>query len=200
MIPLILASVSPRRSEIMNYFTIPWEIVPHTFDERSLPFKGDREDYVTTLSKEKALNVAKRFPQRTIIGADTIVFHKGSILNKPTTREEAFQMLSTLSNSSHEVLTGIAVYHDGFCSCSYDRTIVHIRPLNEAQITAFLDTSIWVDKAGAYAIQESGSLLVERIEGCYYNVVGLPVIPLSNLLTKIGINLWKHLRPHRPRN
>jgi septum formation protein len=194
--PLVLASTSPRRREILNYFTIPWEIIPHTFDERSLPYEGESDLYVQALAKEKALSVAKKFPHRTIIAADTIVIHQGTLLHKAKDKTEAFAMLQTLADSSHMVSSGIAVYHEGQCMTDFDKTTVYIRKLNDQQIEAFLDTSLWTDKTGAYAIQGVGSLLVERIEGCYYNVIGLPVIPLSRMLKEIGIDLWKYLRTH----
>ncbi len=194
MNPIILASESPRRCEILGYFTIPWEIVPHTFDERSLPYEGESDLYVQALAKEKALSVANKFPHRTIIAADTIVVHQNTILHKAKDRDEAFYMLKSLSNSSHVVTSGIAVYHEGHCMTDFDKTVVYIRKLDDEQIEAFLETLLWTDKTGAYAIQGVGSLLVERIEGCYYNVIGLPVIPLSSMLKEIGIDLWEHLR------
>jgi septum formation protein len=196
--PLILASTSPRRKEILNYFNLPFEAVAHTFDERSIQFSGNKENFVTQLAQEKAKNVGESRPNSVIIGADTVVFLENTILNKPKNRLEAFSMLQRLSGNVHEVLTGIALYYNGSIYTKHDSTLVFFRKLTPSQINAFLDTNLWIDKAGAYAIQGAGSLLVHRIEGCYYNVVGLPVVMLAQLLLEVGIDLWKHVKASSP--
>lgn len=190
---ILLASASKRRCEIFSYFSLPFETCEHTFDERSVPYDGNPEKYVQTLSREKALCVSHQYKDKVIVAADTIVVHEGEVLHKAKNKEDAFSILSRLSNSPHTVVSGIAVYYEGFCQTSVDTTTVYMAKLTPEKIEAFLQTELWKDKAAAYAIQGVGSLLVERIEGCYYNVIGLPVIPLSKLLQQVGIDLWAHL-------
>ncbi len=193
LLPLILASESPRRLEIMKYFNIPFETKPHTFDERSVPWEGDAHSYAQKLSIAKALSVAKSHPSRTIIAADTIVVIDGQLLTKPLDAFDAATMLRRLSGNWHEVITSIAIFSNGKTSIRSDETRVLMQPLNDAQIEAFLNLNLWHDKVGGYAIQGAGSILIQRIEGCYYNVIGLPVVPLSQMLAEIGIDLWHYL-------
>ena len=192
-LPLILATESPRRLEIMSYFTIPFEKVAHTFDERTIPWNHQPHLYVQQLSMAKAQNVAARFPRRTVVAADTIVVIDGQLLTKPADRAAAFSMLRLLSGSWHEVITGIAIVHGTKHLVHSDTTRVLMQSLTDNQINAYLDLHVWHDKVGGYAIQRSGSLLVQRIEGCFYNVIGLPVVPLSQMLASIGVDVWQYL-------
>ena len=194
MIPIILASQSPRRKQILEYYNLPFEQLSHNFDERSIPWSGKNHDYVKALSRQKAMEVSSRFPDRTIIGADTIVELDGELLTKPKNLEDAVKMISKLSGKKHTVVTGIAIIHNGHTFLDSDETCVQIQPLTEVQIHNYLKIGQWHDKVGGYAIQGAGALLVERIEGCYYNVIGLPVICLARLLKKIDIDLWDYLR------
>lgn len=191
--PLILASASPRRLEILRYFSLPLELVPHTFDERSLPWQGDGHGYAQQMAREKAATVAHRFPDRVIVAADTIVVVEDRLLNKPTDRAEAFSMLRQLSGKWHVVLSGISLFSVGKVSSRSEETRVLFQPLSDRQINEYLDLNLWADKAGGYAIQGAGALLVQRIEGCFYNVIGLPVVPLASMLLDVGIDLWDHV-------
>jgi len=193
MKPLILASQSPRRIQILNMFNLPFEQAEHGFDERTIPWDGNAHEYTKKLAIEKGRNVALRFPDRIIISADTIVVLNDSILTKPANRDDAFAKLKSLSGTWNHVVTSIAVLHKTQIYSSSDETRVYIQPLTDEQIHTYLSLDEWQDKAGGYAIQGHGSLLVQRIEGCYYNVIGLPVIPLSKLLKDVGIDLWHFL-------
>lgn len=193
-LPLILASASPRRCEILNTFSIPFEVVSHSFDERCIPWNNSEHTYAQELALAKAQNVAAHYPTRTVIAADTIVYIDGQLLNKPKTRAEAASMLRQLSGKWHKVITGISVISSGSVQTRSDETRVFITPLTDHQIDSYLQLNIWSDKAGGYAIQGSGAIFVQRIEGCYYNVIGLPVVPLSTMLSTIGIDLWTYLK------
>jgi septum formation protein len=193
-LPLILASESPRRLEILNYFKLPFEKVPHTFDERAIPWEGSAHAYAQQLSTEKAMNVAGRFPSRTVLAADTIVVIDGELLTKPKDIGDAIQMLHRLAGNWHEVITSIALFsYDGKIQTRSDETRVLMQPLTNQQIEAYLRLNVWSDKVGGYAIQGAGSILIQRIEGCYYNVIGLPIVPLTSMLADIGIDLWQYL-------
>jgi septum formation protein len=193
LLPLILASDSPRRVEIMNYFKMPFDKVSHTFDERTVPWESAAHDYAQKLSTAKATNVAARFPTRTVIAADTIVVIDGQLLTKPGSLDEARQMLHRIAGNWHEVITSISISHEGSIRVRSDETRVLIQPLNDAQREAYLRLNVWSDKVGGYAIQGAGSILVQRIEGCYYNVIGLPIVPLTAMLAEIGIDMWEYL-------
>jgi len=190
MKPLILASQSPRRIQILNMFNLPFEQAEHGFDERTIPWNGDAHEYTQKIAVEKGRNVAQRFPDRIIISADTIVVLNETILTKPKNKDIAFNMMKSLSGKWNSVVTGIAVLQSGLVHSATDKTRVYIQPLTDEQIHTYLLLEEWQDKAGGYAIQGHGSLLVEQIEGCYYNVIGLPVILLSKLLKHVGIDLW----------
>ena len=192
-LPLILASESPRRLEILRSFTIPFEVVPHTFDERSVHWDGAAHEFAQTLSRSKAINVAERFPSRTVIAADTIVVIDGEFLGKPKDRDDAVRMLRLLAGQWHHVITGVSLVSSETIKSRTDETKVFLQPLTDSQINAYLDLNVWKDKAAGYAIQGAGAILVQRIEGCYYNVIGLPVVPLASMLSEIGIDLWRYL-------
>lgn len=192
--PLILASESPRRIEILQYFTIPFDVVPHTFDERSIPWENSSHAYAQKLSIGKAASVAARFPNRAVLAADTIVVIDGELLTKPRDRAHAKQMLNRLAGHWHEVITSITLAYQGKIQARSDETRVLMQPLTDQQIDAYLTLDVFRDKVGGYAIQGAGSILVQRIEGCYYNVIGLPIGPLSSMLATIGIDLWRYLR------
>jgi septum formation protein len=192
-LPLILASESPRRLEILRSFKIPFEVVPHTFDERSIRWDGASHEFAQRLSASKALNVAERFPTRTVVAADTIVVIDGQFLGKPKDRDDAFRMIRLLAGQWHHVITGVSLVSSGAVTSKTDETKVLLQPLTDSQINAYLDLNVWKDKAAGYAIQGAGAILVQRIEGCYYNVIGLPVVPLASMLSEIGIDLWRYL-------
>jgi septum formation protein len=190
---LILGSQSPRRKEILSFFTLPFVQIPSAFDEESVAFNGDPKEYVELLSSKKAEALASRFPQDLILTADTVVYLAGKIYNKPRDRQEAVHMLRSLSGNWHHVLTGVTVRNEDHVFSASEESKILFQKLTPEQIHSYLDTAAFLDKAGGYAIQGAGSILVSRVEGCYYNVVGLPVNTLKDLLLKVGIDLWKYL-------
>jgi septum formation protein len=192
-LPLILASESPRRREIFRYFTLPFEQVSHTFDEESLSKTLPPLEFAKSLSLEKAKNVHARYPENVVVAADTIVVIDNTILSKPKNRSDAAAMMHSLSGQWHTVITGVSVVSSEKTLTGSESTKVLMRRLTENEIQSYLDRGEWHDKVGGYAIQGVGSLLVERIEGCYYNVMGLPVGILCSMLQQTGVNLWNFL-------
>lgn len=180
MLKIVLASQSPRRKNLLNQLGIAFEIIPSTVTEiitSTNPF-----EIVTDLSLQKAKDVASTQSDSLIIGADTIVVQNGTILGKPNSKEEAFTMLTNLSGTFHYVYTGVSfVVTDAskniYTTLSfYEETKVWFTSLSEHEIQSYINGGSPMDKAGAYGIQDDwGSVFVERIEGDYYNVVGLPL-------------------------
>lgn len=191
MTRLILGSQSPRRKEILGYFNIPFELASPPFVEESVLFQGDPGAYVLEISKGKAESLSHLYPHAVILTADTSVFCNGKIYNKPSDEQEAFQFLSELSGKWQSVFTGVTVKSGSKEYQDFDETRVLFNELTPEQIRHFVEKQIWVGKAGGYTIQSIGSLLVRRIDGCYYNVTGLPVNTLHRLLKKVGIDLWQ---------
>ena len=174
--PLILASASPRRSEILTAVGWPFETHPAGVDETRLAGEGP-EDFVTRLAREKAEAVARTRLFGLVLGADTTVLVGGEILEKPRDAEEARRMLRRLSGRWHEVLTGVALVRaeTGHVSAGLERTRVRIAETSDEEIDWHVSTGDVLDKAGAYAIQGRAALFIEAIEGDYWNVVGLSV-------------------------
>jgi septum formation protein len=170
---LILASQSPRRAEILRQAGIPFTVRAVPIDET--PADGERpEKCVQRLAAEKALAVACR-PEDTVLGADTTVVIDGEMLAKPADARDARRMLGLLSGRKHEVLTGIAVRRGAEVVSDWAATEVWFATLSDAEIDEYVASGEPMDKAGAYAIQGLASKHIEKIEGCYFNVMGLPV-------------------------
>lgn len=191
---LILGSQSPRRSEILSYFSIPFEQISSQFDEESVPQISDPIAYALEISLGKANSLAKLYPEATILTADTVVFKEGKFYGKPLNVEDATHSLRELAGGWHSVYTALALWHGGEIHSGAEETKVLFNPLTELQIERYLAALHWADKAGGYAIQLAGSLIVRRIEGCYYNVMGLPVYKMAELLKSVGIDLWNYLK------
>ncbi len=187
---IILASGSPRRRELMEMLAVPnLLIIPAIRDEITVPGRGP-EETVLALSRAKAEEVAEhRPPEDVIIAADTIVWLDGQILGKPRTVGEAEAMLQTLSGREHSVYTGVAVCRGRELLCEAERTQVRFRTLSEAEISDYVATGEPMDKAGAYGAQGLGALLVEGIKGDFFNVMGLPLCRLGQMLNKLGVKL-----------
>ncbi|HHV60582.1 MAG TPA: septum formation inhibitor Maf [Clostridiaceae bacterium] len=188
---IILASASPRRKELLEQIGVNFQIVSSNTDEH-IEFANDPVEYACTLSGKKAMDVAKRYDSGyLVIGADTIVVLDGKILGKPEDKEDAFRMLKSLQGKWHEVITGVTVIDAGDkrAESDYEKTRVKMRSLSDDMIKAYINTGEPMDKAGSYGIQRFGALLVERIEGCYFNVVGLPLVKLSFMLEKFGYTI-----------
>ena len=191
---LILGSHSPRRKEILQFFSIPFTQIASEFDESTVPFSGDPRDYVKTLSQKKAETLHIDYADRTILTADTVVFCDGKIYNKPESKEEATQFLQELSNRWHSVFTAITLYHKQKIDTEVEETQILFHPLTTDQIHKYLKHVNYLDKAGSYAIQQGGSILIDRMQGCYYNVMGLPIGSLKRLLLLADIDLWDYLK------
>ena len=190
---IILGSSSPRRREILNFFKIPFTQVSSHFDEESVPFNGHPQNYVEFLAQAKAEALIPLFPEEVILTADTLVFRGGKAYGKPKNREESVQNLIELSGNCHSVFTGLALYANRKMYLAHEETKVCFNRLTNAQINAYVDKIPIQDKAAGYMIQGSGSLIVNRIEGCYYNVVGLPINALGKVLSEAGIHLWDYI-------
>jgi len=185
-LPLVLASSSPRRRNILEGLDLEFEIdFPGT--EENIGPGETPEDLVIRLAALKAADVARRHPEGTVLGADTIVIIDGVILGKPSDPADAVRMLRTISGRWHEVLTGLAVVRcsDGETVRGLERTRVLVRELTGSEIDGYVAGGEPLDKAGSYGIQECGAALVSRVDGCFYNVVGLPVVRLSLLLKEL---------------
>ncbi|MGE0199433.1 MAG: nucleoside triphosphate pyrophosphatase [Candidatus Melainabacteria bacterium] len=192
--PLILASQSPRRRELLASLGIPYEAVSPGVDEEGFDWEGvSAVDKVQRLSREKAMAVAARRPEAVVIGSDTIVVLEGVIYEKPVDAADACRMLGLLQGRTHEVLSAVTVIPPATTGqppvTDYLATQVTFRTMTPEEIRAYVATGEPMDKAGAYAIQGWGSLNIERIDGCYFNVVGMSLILLSRLLTRVGYPL-----------
>lgn len=184
---LILASGSPRRKELLSLFHIPFTVVPADVDETMDPAKAPCEE-VARLSAKKARAV-KREPDDVVIAADTIVVCEGKVLGKPKSEENAYAMLSLLSGRDHQVMTGCTVLRGEKCETFTEVTDLHFRTLSEREILAYIASGEPMDKAGAYGIQGGAALFCRRMEGDYYNVMGLPVCRLWQTLQSIAPEL-----------
>lgn len=194
MTKLILGSKSPRRREIMDYFSLPFEQVASDFDEDSVAFLGNPHEYAKLLSQKKAEVLAQRFPADVILTADSCVFCKGKLYNKPIDEHEAKQYLLELGGQWQSVCTGVTVRQGSKIFSDVAETKILFNPLTEDHIKKFHLHSYALDKAGGYTIEKSSNLIVSRIEGCYYNVLGLPINTVQKLLLKVGIDLWDYLK------
>ena len=181
---LILASASPRRKELLGLFHIPFEIrvadIDETMDAEKPPF-----DEVARVSALKAA-AAKRGPTDVVVAADTIVVCEGKVLGKPHSEAEAAAMLRLLSGRDHQVMTGVTVTAGEALQSFTEVTDIHFRPLSQAEILRYVDTGEPMDKAGSYGIQGGAALFAEKMHGDYYNVMGLPVCRLWQMLHAVA--------------
>lgn len=190
---IILGSSSPRRGEILHFFSLPFLQIASHFDEESIPFTGDPEEYVKTLSLKKGEVLSVIYPESYILTADTVVYLDGKIFNKPKNKEEAIFFLEKLSGKWHVVYTAVALSIGSVQHVRVEKTSILFHELTKSHIDHYLNHVNFLDKAGGYAIQQGGSLIVKKIEGCYYNVMGLPLSALQELLNLVGIDLWEHM-------
>ena len=192
---MILGSKSLRRQEILSFFNLPFEIKGSSFDERSIPFQGFVGDYVETIAVQKSAPLSLEFPNELILTADTTVHFGNKVYNKPGSFDEAFEMLSTLNGQSHEVVSGVCLRKGDRLYSAHETTKVQFNKLDETHIKAYIKAVDVLDKAGAYGIQGLGSILVKGINGCFYNVMGLPLNTTSKLFNKMNIDLWQFITP-----
>ena len=181
---LILASQSPRRRELLGLFHIPFTVQVADIDEAMDPSKSPQEE-VSRVSRLKALAVAGN-SEDVIIAADTIVVLEGNVLGKPADRRDAIRMLTALSGRDHQVMTGVTVVRGSRILTHTEVTDIHFRSLSQAEILRYVDTGEPMDKAGSYGIQGGAALFVEKMHGDYYNVMGLPVCRLWQMLHAVA--------------
>ncbi len=178
---LILVSASPRRAELLRNAGIPFAVVPAHVREELLPNEMPL-DYAQRLARDKASAIFASHPEDAVLGADTVVVVDEHLLEKPAHAEDAARMLRLLSGRTHQVITGVCVLAKGFERSVAEVTQVTFSELSNDEIAAYVRTREPMDKAGAYAIQGIASRWAERIEGCYFNVVGLPMPRVYQLL------------------
>ena len=184
----ILASQSPRRRELLAMLGLEFEIFTADIDETMDPALS-AEEAVAAVCERKARAVGEGHPGRLIVAADTIVVVDGKILGKPHCEDEARQMLHSLSGRSHRVMTGFCLWRDGACETHVETTKLWFRDLSDGEIDAYVATGSPMDKAGAYGIQDQAAVFVQRLEGDYYNVMGLPLCALTQALRKWGVEV-----------
>ena len=184
--PIILASASPRRRDLLTLVGIPHQVMPADVNEDV--HVGERPDaYVERLAREKAAVIAGRHAGAAVIAADTTVVLDGAILGKPAAPDEAAAMLRLLSGQTHTVLTGMAVAFDGRVASAVETVEVTFRDLSDEEVAAYVATGEPMDKAGAYGIQGYGATIVERIHGDYFSVMGLGLRRLVALMAEVGL-------------
>ncbi len=183
---VILASQSPRRRELLTLVGIAHEVRPADIDETYYPHEGAAE-HAERLAREKAAVVAREAPDAVVIGSDTIVVVDGDVLGKPTDEADAKRMLARLAGRAHVVMTAVAVTWRGETRSDVVEVGVTFHPLGADDIAAYVATREPMDKAGAYGIQGFGATIVERVDGDYFAVMGLPLQRLVRLLVELGV-------------
>ena len=184
---VVLASSSPRRKELLNVLGVPFTVLPAGIEETPMPAE-DPETYVVRVARDKGLEVALRVSQSVVLSADTVVTIDDEILGKPIDAEDAVRMLRKLSGRRHQVFTAVCLIdqrHDQILE-EIDKTDVWFDPLTDAQIRDYLQREDVMDKAGAYGIQGFAGVYIPRIEGNYFNVMGLPLPLVHKLLCRIS--------------
>jgi septum formation protein len=189
----VLASGSPRRRQLLELLGIPCRVIPSGLDERQLPGE-DAAAFALRAARDKAIAVADDGRGLPVLGSDTVVEVAGVALGKPTDADEAIDMLQRLSGRAHHVHTGVALAVGSRCEALVDTAAVRFLPLDDATIRWYVATGEPLDKAGAYAVQGCGGLLVEGIEGSPSTVIGLPIHRLPELFARCGLDFWELLR------
>ena len=187
--PLILASASPRRKQLLTEAGYKFDIIPSKVDESTFPSEGIRPiQYAKNLALQKAKDVAKKHPRSLVLGADTVADFQGRIIGKPRDENHAEEIIKMLFKNPHKVITGIALVCEvrKLQIVDADSTTVHPRKLTDSQIAAHIASRIWKDKAGAYAIKKQDDPFVDHIEGSLTNVMGLPLELLQTLLRTLN--------------
>jgi septum formation protein len=181
--PLLLASTSPQRRAILKQLRIPFDVVAPRYEEHQPP-EADAIELVRAHAQGKARSVAAEADDRPVLGVDTAVVLGGRIFGKPASEGEAERMLEALSGRTHAVVSGLCLITPGWELVDADTTLVAVRALTPRDLAAYVASGEWQGRAGGYAIQGLGAALVERIEGDYLNVVGLPAALLVRLLAE----------------
>ncbi len=182
--PLLLASRSPQRRAILQQLEVPFEVVLPQFDEAGADAGSDPGETVRENARGKARSVVGVAAERPVLGVDTEVVVEGAVFGKPCNASEAEAMLEALAGRTHEVVSGLCLLTPGWEEVEHEVTRVSFRELDARDLAAYIGTGEWEGRAGAYAVQGRGAALVERIDGDYLNVVGLPAALLVRLLAK----------------
>ena len=186
--PLILASASPRRRDLLQNLGLTFDIIPADIDETPRTDETP-EDLVNRLSTQKAAAIAAEHPESLVIAADTVVTLDGDVLGKPVDKEENQAFIERLSGRTHRVYTGHAVQRGEEVAACVISTEVTFRNLSSHEVAWYTSTGEGMDKAGGYAIQGYGAALISEVRGCYFNVVGLSVANLLELVKEVGVEL-----------
>jgi septum formation protein len=188
--PIVLASGSPRRKELLSGLGLTFTIQPSDVNE-DIQGTYSPDEMVTLLAQRKAEAVAREVNEGLVIGSDTIVVLQQEVLGKPKDEDDAFSMLSKLQGNVHTVFSGVVIIdvETGTSRVGFQSTQVKLRPLNVKEIRQYISTREPMDKAGSYAIQGLGATLVESIEGDYFTVVGLPLALTAQYLRELGVNV-----------
>jgi septum formation protein len=192
---IILGSSSERRKYILDFFSLPYLQVDSNFDESLVSQKLPPDEYTKEIARQKALKIADTYKDKVILTADTVVYFEEKYLLKPQSEQEAFSMLKKLSGSFHEVYTGVCVKTKNQLFTQSEKTKILFNELTDREIKLYHKNFYFSDKSGGYAIQKGGSIVIKKIEGCFYNIMGLPINTLRELLKKAGIDLWNFLKP-----
>ncbi|MBU0979217.1 MAG: septum formation protein Maf [Nanoarchaeota archaeon] len=191
MVQIILASASERRKELMlRLIGKNFTVLPSGFDEDNT-LDMEPEELAMHNSRGKARDVAKQHRSAVVIGVDTLVFSHGKVLGKPVTPGKAKEMLKGISGKNITVISGITVIHDGKEQTDYELTKVKMKDMTEDEINAYVASDEPLDKAGAFGAMDKGALMIESVQGSFYNVVGLPIYKLNLMLKEIGIELME---------
>jgi len=195
-IPIILASHSPRRKQLLEQIDLAFTVEPSGIHEEKHNGQSP-EQYASELASAKSAAVSKQFPDALVIGADTIVVHKDQILGKPADRDDAYRILSCLSGQKHKVITAVSIrsLHHDISELFHEATIVSFVELGDSDIYEYIDTYKPYDKAGSYGIQDRFSVWIDHIEGCFFNVMGFPLSAFYERYTSI-MNCIENNRPN----
>ncbi|WP_342505311.1 Maf family protein [Sporosarcina sp. FSL K6-2383] len=185
--PVILASASPRRKEILSLLGFPFTVLPSHVSEDIAMTTDDFAGYARELASKKTAVIAEDYGDHIVIGADTIVIHEAKHYPKPESKEQAKQFLRELSGKTHTVITGVGISIGGTLRVFSVETAVTFRELDDVLIDAYVESGDPMDKAGGYGIQTAGALFVDKIDGDYFNVMGLPIAQLTEHLRRLAL-------------
>ncbi len=196
--PLILASASPRRRELLSFLGVAFTVLPAKVDETVPDSVDDPAAFAQSLAERKALDIVGRYPNSAVLAADTIVVHDGQILGKPANADEATRTLGQLRNRPHTVTTAVALAHRDHLWSDHATTSVLMRDYSDEEIERYVASGDPFDKAGSYAIQDQRFRPVDRCEGCYCNVVGLPIVLTQRMLRDASLSILDLSPPDLP--
>ena len=197
---IILASKSPRRKQLLSILGLKFEVISSDFDESDVVFNISPQEFCESLAYNKAKVVADKFPNKLVIGADTIVFCDNKIYPKPKNNNIASFFLNELSNKTHHVYTGISLIMNGKAHTFHECTAVTFKKISKNEIEYYINNFCPIDKAGAYGIQDWSSIFVKKIEGCYFNVVGFPISKFYTELQLIYPKILENLLVSKLKN